>query len=75
MLMIIATQVFFGSRIFAYLRNCDVNMKNMKIFSLEIEQNSPFPLTMKIRVEHPFYNYLQEEFNLEKFMMSQISAN
>ena len=34
--MIIATQVFFGSRIFAYLRNCDVNMKNMKIFSLEI---------------------------------------
>ena len=67
--MIIATQVFFGSRIFAYLRNCDVNMKNMKIFSLEIEQNSPFPLTMKIRVEHPFYNYLQEEFNLEKWCL------
>ena len=36
MLMIIATQVFFGGkeRIF-HLRNCDVNMENMKIFSLE----------------------------------------
>ena len=62
--MIIATQVFFGGkeRIF-HLRNCDVNMENMKIFSLEnllicSIKFLPFPLTMKIRLCASFLQQL-----------------